>query len=86
MKLILLITLFLGLNAEEFTVKYNDLQSIDKLVCLDGKLHILVEIDDVQQPLQIFKTEQDEFGNNIPVLCQNQNKGNRWKLTEEKID
>lgn len=77
MKLILLITLFLGLNAEEFTVKYNDLQSIDKLVCLDGKLHILVEIDDVQQPLQIFKTEQDEFGNNIPVLCQNQNKGNR---------
>ena len=77
MKLILLITLFLGLNAEEFTVKYNDLQSIDKLVCLDGKLHILVEIDDIQQPLQIFKTEQDEFGNNIPVLCQNQNKGNR---------
>ncbi len=67
----------LNLNAEEFTVKYNDLQSIDKLVCLDGKLHILVEIDDVQQPLQIFKTEQDEFGNNIPVLCQNQNKGNR---------
>ena len=65
----------LNLNAEEFTVKYNDLQSIDKLVCLDGKLHILVEIDDVQQPLQIFKTEQDEFGNNIPVLCQN--KGNR---------
>ena len=77
MKLILLITLFLGLNAEEFTVKYTDLQSIDKIICLDGKLHILVEIDDVQQPLQIFKTEQDEFGNNIPVLCQNQNKGNR---------
>ena len=80
MKLILLITLFLGLNAEEFTVKYTDLQSIDKIICLDGKLHILVEIDDVQQPLQIFKTEQDEFGNNIPVLCQNQNKGNKWKI------
>ena len=77
MKLILLITLFLGLNAEEFTVKYTDLQSIDKIVCLDGKLHILVEIDDVKQPLQIFKTEQDEFGNDIPVACENQNKGNR---------
>ena len=78
MKILLIgILMFQYLNAEEFTVKYNDLQSIDKLVCLDGKLHILVEIDDVQQPLQIFKTEQDEFGNNIPVLCQNQNKGNR---------
>ena len=77
MKLILLITLFLGLNAEEFTVKYNDLQSIDKIICLDGKLHILVEIDDVQQPLQIFKTEQDEIGNDIPVACENQNKGNK---------
>ena len=76
MKILLIgILTFQYLNAEEFTVKYNDLQSIDKLVCLDGKLHILVEIDDVQQPLQIFKTEQDEFGNNIPVLCQN--KGNR---------
>ena len=77
MKLILLITLFLGLNAEEFTVKYNDLQSIDKIICLDGKLHILVEIDDVEQPLQIFKTEQDEFGKDIPVACENQNKGNK---------
>ena len=67
----------LNLNAEEFTVKYNDLQSIDKIICLDGKLHILVEIDDVQQPLQIFKTEQDEFGKDIPVACENQNKGNR---------
>ena len=67
----------LNLNAEEFTVKYNDLQSIDKIICLDGKLHILVEIDDVQQPLQIFKTEQDEIGNDIPVACENQNKGNK---------
>lgn len=70
-----LLVQILNLNAEEFTVKYNDLQSIDKLVCLDGKLHILVEIDDVQQPLQIFKTEQDEFGKDIPVACENQNKG-----------
>ena len=43
MKLMLLmLTVLLGLNAEEFTVKYNDLQSIDKIICLDGKLHILV--------------------------------------------
>lgn len=75
MKLMLLILVgLLGLNAEEFTVKYTDLQSIDKIVCLDGKLHILVEIDDVKQPLQIFKTEQDEFGNDIPVACENQNR------------
>lgn len=72
-----LLVQILNLNAEEFTVKYTDLQSIDKLICLDGKLHILVEIDDVQQHLQIFKTEQDEFGKDIPVLCQNQNKGNK---------
>lgn len=71
--LLMLVTL-LGLNAEEFTVKYTDLQSIDKIVCLDGKLHVLVEIDDVKQPLQIFKTEQDEFGNDIPVACENQNR------------
>ena len=76
MKILLIgILMFLNLNAEEFTVKYTDLQSIDKLVCLDGKLHILVEIDDVKQPLQIFKTEQDEFGNDVPVACENQNKG-----------
>lgn len=75
MKLMILILVgLLGLNAEEFTVKYTDLQSIDKIVCLDGKLHILVEIDDVKQPLQIFKTEQDEFGNDIPVACENQNR------------
>ena len=78
MKILLIgILMFQYLNAEEFTVKYTDLQSIDKLVCLDGKLHILVDIDDIQQPLQIFKTEQDEFGKDIPVACQNQNKGNR---------
>ena len=76
MKILLIgILMFQYLNAEEFTVKYTDLQSIDKLVCLDGKLHILVEIDDVQQPLQIFKTEQDEFGKDIPVACENQTKG-----------
>ena len=66
---------FMNLNAEEFTVKYTDLQSIDKIICLDGKLHILVEIDDVKQPLQIFKVKQDEFGNDVPIPCQNQNKG-----------
>ena len=71
------ILMFQHLNAEEFTVKYTDLQSIDKIICLYGKLHILVEIDDVKQPLQIFKIKQDEFGNDVPVLCQNQNKGNK---------
>ena len=41
--------------AEQFTVKYNDLQSIDKMICLGNKLHVMVEIDDVEQPLQIFR-------------------------------
>ncbi len=70
MKYILVIALFLStINAEEFTVKYSDLQSIDNFICLDGKLHIIVEIDDVKQPLQIFKTQKDKDGNEIPVLC-----------------
>lgn len=71
----------MALNAEEFTVKYNNLQSIDKIVCLGGKLHILVEIDDVKQPLQIFKTEPDEFGNDIPISCEN--KKLKRKLNEK---
>ena len=58
-----------GLNANEITVKYSNLQSIDNFICLDGKLHIIVEIDDVKQPLQIFKTQKDKDGNNIQVLC-----------------
>lgn len=86
MKILLVLALILGnlvsiLNADEFTVKYNNLQSIDKIICLDSKLHIIVEIDDVKQPLQIFKTERDEFGNNIPVLCENKNQ--KGKINEK---
>lgn len=68
-KLFLFLLCLVQLNAEEFTVKYSDLQSIDNFICLDGKLHIIVEIDDVKQPLQIFKTQKDKDGNEIPVLC-----------------
>ena len=73
-KYLFLITLFLNtLNADEFTVKYSDLQLVDNFVCLDGKLYIIVEIDDVKQPLQIFKTQKDKDGNEIPVLCDKNN-------------
>lgn len=56
MRIILIILILASaIFAEQFTVKYNDLQSIDKMICLGNKLHVMVEIDDVEQPLQIFR-------------------------------
>lgn len=84
MKILIIGFMCLYLNADSFTVKYSDLQSVDNFICLDGKLHIMVEIDDSTQPLQVFRTELDSNGYNIPVLCYKQNNEIKIKENNEK--
>lgn len=84
MKFLIIAFICLYLNADSFTVKYNDLQSVDNFICLDGKLHIMVEIDDSTQPLQVFKTEVDSTGILLPVLCYKQNNEIKIKDKNEK--
>jgi len=73
--------------AEQFTVKYSDLQSINKMICLGNKLHIMVEIDDVEQPLQIFKITggpRDENFEEVPCGLDRKTKTKEIHSNEKK--
>ncbi len=70
--------------AEQFTVKYNDLQSIDKMICLGNKLHVMVEIDDVEQPLQIFRITSGPRDENFEEVSCGLDRKIKTKETNEK--
>ncbi len=65
---ILLSLLTVSCFADKFVLNFTNIQSVEDLKCIEGKYYAMVEVDDVLQPMQIFKVQNDV---QYPVYCKN---------------
>lgn len=78
-KILMLLYIILGtayLKADEFVLNLDNIQNIYKLQCIDGIYNVLVEIDDVTEPVPVYKMEN---GKEVYVPCETKNVSNSKK-------
>ena len=65
---ILLILSTVSCFAEQFVLNFTNIQSVEDLKCIEGKYYAMVEVDEVLQPMQLFRVQDDK---QYPVYCKN---------------
>ena len=67
-KFLMLSLLTASCFADPFVLNFTNIQSVEDLKCIEGKYYAMVEVDDILQPMQLFRVQDDK---QYPVYCKN---------------
>ena len=53
-------------STDQFVLNFTNIQSVEDLKCIDGKYYAMVEVNNILQPMQVFRVQDDK---QYPVYC-----------------